>query len=192
MQVTACIPSIPPRAGRLLAAIGSVIDQNRQADAISVAIDTERRGAWHTRNRALAGATTDWVAFLDDDDVWRPAHLERLCAHAEETGADMVYPWYDVVGGRDPHAHMFGRPWDPEHPAQTTICFLVRRSLMLDIGGFKNPEVDALDQFGNRTGEDYAAVIAMDRAGAKIVHLPERTWIWNHHGLNTSGKPDRW
>jgi hypothetical protein len=28
--------------------------------------------------------------------------------------------------------------------------------------------------------------------GAKIVHLPEQTWIWRHHSGNTSGREDRW
>ncbi len=44
---------------------------------------------------------TEWVAFLDDDDYFYPQHLEALANAAQDTGADMVYPWYDVDGGTD-------------------------------------------------------------------------------------------
>jgi glycosyltransferase involved in cell wall biosynthesis len=33
----------------------------------------------------------DWIAFLDDDDVWEPDHLESLVSVAWETGAEFVY-----------------------------------------------------------------------------------------------------
>ena len=36
------------------------------------------RGLCHTRNRGVAGCTTDYVATLDADDVLEPDHLERL------------------------------------------------------------------------------------------------------------------
>ena len=42
-------------------------------------------------NRALEMARGDWIAFLDDDDVWEPDHLGSLLAAARETGAEFVY-----------------------------------------------------------------------------------------------------
>lgn len=40
-------------------------------------------GPGSARNRALAEAQTEWVAFLDADDEWLPDKLERSMAHAD-------------------------------------------------------------------------------------------------------------
>jgi hypothetical protein len=45
-------------------------------------------------------------------------------------------------------------------------------------------------------GEDRRFALACYEAGAKIVHLPRRTWRFNYHGYeqhpNTSGQPANW
>jgi glycosyltransferase involved in cell wall biosynthesis len=43
-------------------------------------------GAADARNKGVQAATSEWVAFLDDDDEWLPTKLERQIALAE-TGA---------------------------------------------------------------------------------------------------------
>lgn len=189
--VTVAIPAIAPRIDRLGQALTSVRAQTRLPDAILVEFDHDRQGPAVVRNRLLAKVATEWVAWLDDDDVLYPNHLERLLATAEETGADMVFPWFDVQGGTDPFPQHFGAPWDPADPHQTTITVLMRTETVRAAGGFEEPG-DSVDGEGHRAGEDFRLVCTMNTAGAKIVHLPERTWLWNHWGGNTSGRPDRW
>jgi len=55
-------------------------------------------------------ATTRWIAFLDDDNEWRPDHLHRLLDTARRTEAPAVHSWLQVVDAA-------GRPYlDPVFP----------------------------------------------------------------------------
>src|SRR5687768_4721870 len=135
-DVTVVIPSIPPRAWMLHRAMQSVYNQTVKPKDVIVEIDHGKTGAAATRTRALMKVQTEYVAFLDDDDEFGKFHIQLLRDHIEETGADMVFPWFNVVGGTDPFPAHFGREWDDEHPRQTTITFMARTKLMKDIGGF--------------------------------------------------------
>ena len=43
-------------------------------------LQEERRGPGPARNRGIAEATGEWIAFIDADDLWAPNHLEVLAA----------------------------------------------------------------------------------------------------------------
>src|SRR5207237_6415780 len=49
------------------------------------------------RNAALERASGRWIAFLDSDDMWLPAKLERSLAHAQANRAALVYTAYRRV-----------------------------------------------------------------------------------------------
>lgn len=144
-----------------------------------MAEDIHSKGAAVTRAHGLALVETEWTAFLDSDDVMDPDHVESLLRCAQETGADYVYPWFRVEGGADPFPMFFGKPWDDAAPHSTTITILVRTDLA------KRVQFRAVDW------EDWDFTLRCVDAGAKIVHLPRRTWTWTHHGSNTSGRPGR-
>ena len=149
-----------------------------------LAEDIHHVGAAITRAHGLALVETEWTAFLDSDDEMDPDHIEHLLAHAATTGADYVYPWFRVVGGTDPFPMFYGREFDPTCPNSTTITILVRTELAKAVGFARDPNVAV-------SGEDYAFTLGCIAAGAKIVHLPRRTWTWYHGPQNTSGLPDR-
>lgn len=182
-RVTAVIPHIPPRADVLPAAVASVVAQTHPVDAISVAVDVGRVGSAATRSRALDAVTTEWVAFLDDDDVWFPHHIESLLARAAETGADVVYPYCVVVNEAgqkvwDP----FGQPFDPvllyQRPYITSVCMV--RTGLAKLAGFREPH------------DEWGFYQRLHTNGAIFAHLPEITWQWNHNSRNTNGKPHNW
>lgn len=190
--ITVVIPSIPPRERLLLRALRSVHAQELPAAAVSIAYDHHREGAATTRQRALEAVRTEWTAFLDDDDELLPQHLRRLHEFATGGGYDYVFPWYTVVGGTDPMPGHFGKPYnsgDPE-PRQTTIVQLVRTELARE-AGFLRPS-DGLGPGEYESGEDYTYTLRCIALGARIEHLPERTWLWHHDSQNSSGRPDRW
>jgi hypothetical protein len=183
-------------------ALSSVVRQTWPPDQISVAIDHHGEGASATRNRALDAIDTEWVAFLDDDDEFLPLHLEHLVVKAAETGADLVYPWFDGINTdffrlpaeddpdrlRTPE----GMPFTPhvenrlrgESGNFIPITVLVRTSLVKEVGGF----IDQGKPGDMPTGEDYMLWLRLLDAGAKFVHLNERTWRWNGHLTHTSGR----
>lgn len=184
--ITVCIPSIPSRSLSLAKAVRSVAQQTMPAAAISINIDIEREGAPASRQRALDRVDTEWVAFLDDDDMFKPIHLEHLYNHAQETGADFVYSWFDLIGGTDPFPEThFTNPFNPEDPIETTITTLVRTGLAKEVG-FK-----ALNRGEINTGEDRYFTLGVMEAGGLISHLVEKTWFWFHHANNTSGLPTK-
>lgn len=192
-DVTLIIPTIPQRSEMLKRAMRSVIEQTMRPDTIIVEPDREKTGAAATRDRALEKVRTEFVAFLDDDDELDPQHLELLAGEQLVTGADLVFPWFTVVGGTDPFPHHFRQPWNNRYPHQTTVTFFARTQMIRDCGGFTGEltEDGSVDPEGHRAGEEYRLVLRMMNHGAKIVHLPYRTWRWHHHAHNTSGQPDR-
>jgi hypothetical protein len=186
--VTAVIPTIPTRERQAVLArraLPSVRHQIMPVTSVIVETDEHGEGAWVTRGRALAKVETEWTAFLDDDDEWRPHHVSSLVAEAERTGADYVFSWFALginCGSIDRLGH-FGRPFDPEHPHPTTMTVLVRTELAQRVG-FTPPEVGA-----RQGGEDWRFTLGCVAAGAKIVHLPRRTWVYHCFPGGTHGMP---
>lgn len=194
-DITVCIATIPPRAKLLRKALSSVVLQTLQPAAIVVEYDHERTGAAATKNRALARASTEWVAFLDDDDAMMPHHLEKLRAAAQATGADVVYsrPYIpQTADHEDPYGRR-GLPFDAAELRrrsyiQTTS--LVGKDIAQAAGGFQVPFVRCGP--GSENYDDWGFWLALLDLGALFHHVNEQTFIWEHHGANTSGRADRW
>ncbi len=188
--ITVVIPTIPTRPACLMEAIGSAWLNTLKPNGFSIALDTEGMGAARTRTRALMAVdprTSPWVAFLDDDDLMDPDHLEKLLNHAKATDADFVYSWFRPEGMKDPfpESHYLNE-FDPENPIETTITTLVRTELAQAVGFHPIPE-----RAGQNGGEDFNFVLGCIREGAKITHLVDRTWTYRNHGFNTSGLAEK-
>jgi hypothetical protein len=195
LDIGVVIPTHPARIrnGMVDRAVASVWAQKLQPAELHVAVDRGGEGAWGTRDRGLRAVRSEWTAFLDSDDELMPHHLRALALCAQKTGADYCFAWYtvkDALGRErpdvDPLGH-FGKTFNPDNPTQTTITTLVRTELAQAVGFHQPGENDLID--GQRFGEDFAFTLGCIKAGAKIVHLPVRSWWWNHHLGNTSGLP---
>lgn len=184
--ITACIAAHPARYrnGKLQEALASVLAQELLPDTILVNNDPDRRGAGWNRQTILDAVDTEWMAWLDSDDIWYPQHLRRCKETADATGAVFVYPWFD---GHDPLGH-FGVPFNPATPHHTTITYLVRTEFARQARFVTELAPDA--QHGN---EDWWFLLGLCQVaaarGLPMVHLPERTWVYRADGTNSSGLP---
>lgn len=208
-NVTVAIPTIPGREQLLARALASVDTQTLRPHRVLVHNDTERRGAAWCRNQLLRQVRTSWVAWLDDDDELLPDHLEVLVQGGNDSGADLVYSYPEIVGGPDPIAtcddqgSVVQSPVDvPFGPAQERwlrergnfipIAYLARTQPVKDAGGFPEPWSVPVPAGNNSGGaEDYLLLINLLDSGARLHHVPGvRTWRRHVHGQNTGGRGD--
>lgn len=200
-DVTVCIPSFPRRARLLEEAVISVTDQSYPDVKCVIEVDTVGLGAAKNRNAALARADTEWVAFLDDDDILYPDHITACMLAVERYDADLVYPWFDLHEGVDPlsvkigekYKSPFGLEFTDDHETHLRtlgnfipVTVLVRRELIMDVGGFPIPNTP---EWRHQTNEDWGCWLRLLDAKAKFAHAPHRTWRWRWHPGNTSGRP---
>lgn len=130
-------------------------------------------GVAAARNRCLVEATTELIAFVDDDELPRPDWLATLLQCHSSTAADAVFgsvvPHFDSSppawsgGGamftkpRHPTGHVVG--WEATYTANVLLS---RRLLWLAGGGFD-------ERFAVSGGEDTQLFWRAERAGAKLV-----------------------
>ena len=192
-MITLVIPTIPPRAHLLQRLIRSVEAQTMLPEAIQLAMDVDREGSAATRNRALDEVTTEWVTFADDDDELMPHHIQTLWEAQQETGADVVYSGYQVIGGTDPRPDRKGKPFDADE---------LRRGSYITIHSLVRTRLAQAARFDYDPGsgmDDHCFYLRLLGMGASFHHVPVETYKWYHwmnaetgQMGNTSGRPDRW
>jgi GT2 family glycosyltransferase/SAM-dependent methyltransferase len=133
-------------------------------------------------NAALELATGRYVAMLDHDDMLEHDALDRVAsAIAADPGLEMLYSDEDVVEDGTRIWRHLKPDWSPE-----TICTsgytchlaVYRRSLMLELGGFRS-DLDG--------SQDYDFVLRASERVDRVAHVPHVLYRWRAHAGSTAG-----
>lgn len=136
------------------------------------------RGVASARNAALEAATTEWIAILDDDDLWAPTKLARQIDAAEREGAGFAYSAAVIVDER-----LRVKSFTPAPGGGTLLVgllarntmpgggsnILARTELLRDVGGFDSGLAHMSDW-------DTALRLAVAAPGAAVA-APLVAWV---------------
>jgi glycosyltransferase involved in cell wall biosynthesis len=143
------------------------------------------------RNHALRQATGELVAFLDQDDLWQPRHLERLQApFTDQPEVAWTYSDFDEI---DDEGRLvtrgFLREHDVAHPKGTLEACLSGDLLVLPSASvLRRAALLAVDGFDEELSgyEDDELFVRIFRAGWEHVYVPERLTRFRIHGESSS------
>lgn len=136
--------------------------------AVSLNHNTGRVGV--VRNVGIALSRSTYLAFLDDDNEWRPHHL-ATALDALSHGADLVYTGVERVHPDGTRLDVLSRPFD--RGALDEASFVDTNSIVVRRG--RGVWFSRLPRSGeNLPGEDWELVWRLSRR-RRVMHAPEVT-----------------
>lgn len=199
-SVSVIVATIPGREGQLKRALDSVYSQHRLPDEVIVEPDPERTSAASTRNRALARATSDYIAVLDDDDYLLKNHIKVLMHVAEaEPEHDVIYPTPDIRGMLDPtpfrlngvRTEPWGLDWTEQHRQFLIqvnnfipVTSLYKSETLRELGGWPEPDHPSRKI---SSCEDWLLHRKLALKNKKFKHINVKTWVWEPNPLGHTG-----
>jgi GT2 family glycosyltransferase len=164
--------------------VRTILDEAAAADPrVHVVYRAENGGIVAASNDALAMASGEFVALLDNDDELAPNALALVDeAITANPSADYVYTDEDKIDEHGRHAFAFFKPdWSPERlRTQMYTCHLsvLRRQLVDEVGGFRA-------EFNG--SQDWDLVFRVTERARDVVHVPEVLYHWRMLATSAAG-----
>lgn len=149
-------------------------------------IKQDNQGAAAARNAGLRAATGEFVAFLDADDTWVPAFLEKQMELLRSSKADLVFADALLFGDSPLDGRTFMQMAPPRGEVTVenllavkvtvlTSTVLARRASIFDVGLF---------DVSLRRGQDFDLWLRLAKAGARFAYTRD---VLAHHRIVESG-----
>jgi glycosyltransferase involved in cell wall biosynthesis len=147
----------------------------------------KNKGIPAARNTGVESANGEYIAFLDDDDVWKAKKIEKQVSVMQGEGRAVSYTWLDRV---DENGNVTGRVTktssgvvrqevpDGGFPGPPAVC--IERDAILDVGGFDDSLTRMEDtEFGLRLADKYEyACVPETLVIADAGSSPTSKYVW--------------
>ena len=178
MNVTIITPTIPSRGLLLADAISSVANQETPAADHLIKVDLHGKGPSAIRNDLARSVKTEWMAFLDDDDILYPNYITELSNFQNDF--DVIYGFCKMTG----RANWIANETFNENTLRKRnfipVTAMVRTSMFQIVDGFPN------QQFS----EDHALWINILNVGGRFKCHQKELWEYRYHGSNRTWHGD--
>lgn len=140
---------------------------SKKGDDCIYCIEGVKSGAGPVRNSCIARATTEWVAFVDDDDIVTNDYVEKLASEAGDA---------DAVSFRMMYWHW---TWLP--PVTATVDNFTHGSIGISFAARRS--VFDKCQFTRGRGEDFRMLRDIRDKGFGLKISPYLTYLVRHEGV---------
>lgn len=150
-------------------------------------INKSNSGVSDTRNKGLEIANGDFITFLDADDVWHAANLEKTVTFLASTDYDVVYSYCQMI---DENTTSINKVLEGENNLKIEDLLSLKANYNTAPSGvvFKKEVLQKIGGFDIKLSNnaDQDILIQTLAKGFKIGVIPEVLWDYRVHNENMS------